>query len=92
LAALVCPVQKYFFLTIHFFNSLVPISHLAGQAVVLGFLSLSMCLCLSPSPSKLGRQSCWVARLLLCVSGGAAFLWSLWTGAILPLTNCSVLI
>ncbi len=24
---------------------------------------------LSPSPSKLGRQSCWVACLLLCVSG-----------------------
>ncbi len=23
---------------------------------------------LSPSPSKLGRQSCWVARLLVCVS------------------------
>jgi hypothetical protein len=24
---------------------------------------------LSPSPSKLGRQTCWVACLLLCVSG-----------------------
>jgi hypothetical protein len=35
---------KYFFLAIQYFNSFVPISQQAGQAVVLGCLSLSMCL------------------------------------------------
>ncbi len=68
LAALVVPVQNIIFLTIHYFNSFVPISQQAGQATVLGRLSLIMCLW-SPSPSKMGRQPCWVACLLLCVSG-----------------------
>jgi hypothetical protein len=35
---------KYFFLTIHYFNSFVLIAQQAGQAVVLGRLSLSMCM------------------------------------------------
>jgi hypothetical protein len=43
-AALVGPVLNTFFLTVHYFNSIVP------------------------SPSKLDRQSCWVACLLVCVS------------------------
>jgi hypothetical protein len=34
LAALVGPVQNNFFLTIHYFNSFVPITQQAGQAVV----------------------------------------------------------
>jgi hypothetical protein len=42
-AALVGPVKNIFFL-----NSLVPIAHQAGQAIVLGRLSLSMCLCRNP--------------------------------------------
>ncbi len=44
LAALVGLVQNIFFLTVHYFNSFVPIAQQAGQAVVLGHLSLSMCL------------------------------------------------
>jgi hypothetical protein len=44
LSALVCPVQNIFFLTVHYFNSFIPIAQQAGQAVVLGRLSLSMCL------------------------------------------------
>ncbi len=46
LAASVSPVQNIFFLTIHlhYFNSFVPIGQQAGQAAVLGRLSLSMCL------------------------------------------------
>jgi hypothetical protein len=45
LAALVGPPNtKYFFFTVHFFNSFVPIAQQAGQAVVLGRLSLNMCL------------------------------------------------
>ncbi len=38
------PVQNIFFLTVHYFNSFFPIAQQAGQAVVLGHLSLSMCL------------------------------------------------
>ncbi len=38
---LVGPVQNNFFLTVHFFNSFVPIAQQAGQAAMLGFLSLS---------------------------------------------------
>jgi hypothetical protein len=45
LAALVGPVRNIFFLTVHYFNSIVPIAQKAGQAAVLGRLSLSMCLC-----------------------------------------------
>jgi hypothetical protein len=44
LAALVGPVQNIVFLTVHFFYSFVPIAQQAGQAAVLGRLSLSMCL------------------------------------------------
>ena len=44
LAALVGPVQKIIFLTVHYFNAFVPIAQLAGQAAVLGRLSLIDCL------------------------------------------------
>jgi hypothetical protein len=43
-AALVGPVTKYVFLIVHYFNSFLPIAQQARQAVVLGRLSLSMCL------------------------------------------------
>jgi hypothetical protein len=42
LAVLVGPVQTFFFLTVHFFNFFVPTAQKAGQAAVLGLLSLSM--------------------------------------------------
>ncbi len=42
--AVVGPVQNNFFRTVHYFNSFVPITQQAGQAVVLGHLSLNMCL------------------------------------------------
>ncbi len=35
------PVKNIFFLAVHFFNSIVPNAQQAGQAVVLGRLSLS---------------------------------------------------
>ncbi len=38
------PSTKYIFLTIHYFNSFVPIAQQAGQAAMLGRLSLSMSL------------------------------------------------
>jgi hypothetical protein len=38
---------KNFFLTVHYLNSFVPIAQQAGQAAVLGRLSLSVCLWLS---------------------------------------------
>ncbi len=38
------PSTNIFFLTIHFFNSFVSVNHQAGQAAVLGRLSLSMSL------------------------------------------------
>jgi hypothetical protein len=44
LAALVGPVQKNFSPTVHYFNSFVPVAQQAGQAAMLGRLSLSMCL------------------------------------------------
>ncbi len=44
LAALVGPVQNIFFPTLQYFISFVPIARQAEQAVVLGRLSLSMCL------------------------------------------------
>jgi hypothetical protein len=37
------PVQNIFFLTAHYFSVLVPTAKQAGQAVVLGRLSLSVC-------------------------------------------------
>ncbi len=45
LAALVSQVQNIVFLAVHYLNSFFPIAQQAGQAVVLGRLSLSMCLC-----------------------------------------------
>jgi hypothetical protein len=47
LAALVTsrPSTKYFFLTVHCFNAFLPMVQQAGQAAVLGRLSLSVCLC-----------------------------------------------
>jgi hypothetical protein len=44
LAALVGLAQNIFFLTIHFFNSFVPIAQQTGQAAVLGRLSRSVSL------------------------------------------------
>ncbi len=38
------PSTKYFFPSVHCFNSFIPIVQQAGQAVVLGRLSLCMCL------------------------------------------------
>jgi hypothetical protein len=43
LAALVGPVQNIFSLNVHYFNSFFPIAQQAGQAAVLGHLSLSIC-------------------------------------------------
>jgi hypothetical protein len=45
LAVLVSSVQNIFFLTVHFFNSFVSTAQQVGQAVVLGRLTLSVCLC-----------------------------------------------
>jgi hypothetical protein len=42
LAALVGPVQTIIFLTVHYFNDLVPIAQQSGQTAVLGRLSLSV--------------------------------------------------
>jgi hypothetical protein len=44
MAVLVGPVQNIFFFIVNFFNSFVPIAQEAGQAVVQGLLSLSVCL------------------------------------------------
>ncbi len=44
LAALGGPVQNIFNLIVHYFNSCVSIAQQAGQAAVLGRLSLSVCL------------------------------------------------
>ncbi len=43
-AALVGPAQNIFFLTLHYFNSFVPIAQQAGQLAVLCHLSHIMCL------------------------------------------------
>jgi hypothetical protein len=45
LAALDDPVQNDFSLTLHCFNSFVPIAQQAGWAALLGLLSLNVCLC-----------------------------------------------
>jgi hypothetical protein len=52
LAALVGLVQKFVYLTVHYFSSF-----------------------LSPSPSKLGRQSCWATCHSVCVSGCPVDMW-----------------
>jgi hypothetical protein len=44
LAARVGSAHNIFFLAIHFFNSFVTITQQAGQAAVLGRMSLSVCL------------------------------------------------
>jgi hypothetical protein len=44
LVAVVGPVQIIFFLTVQYFSSLVPLAQQTGQAVVLGHLSLNVCL------------------------------------------------
>jgi hypothetical protein len=44
LAALFGPIENIFFRTVHYFNSFVHIAQQAGQADVLGRLSLSVCL------------------------------------------------
>ncbi len=44
LAALISPVQRNFFLTIHYFNLGVHIAQQLGQAVVQGRLFLNVCL------------------------------------------------
>jgi hypothetical protein len=52
--------QIYFlFLILHCFNSFVPIAQQAGQAAVLGRLSLSVCPCLAThgTPSKFRSKS-----------------------------------
>jgi hypothetical protein len=45
LDALVGTVQNNFLLTVHYFNAFVLIAQQAGQAAMLGRLSLSKCLC-----------------------------------------------
>ncbi len=56
-------VKYFFFLTIHYFNSFVPIAQQAGQAAVLGRLSLSMCLwsalAYTLEPSKRKASQMW---------------------------------
>jgi hypothetical protein len=44
------PSANIFFLTVHFFNSFEPIAQKAGQAAVLGRLSLSICHWFIPKP------------------------------------------
>ncbi len=44
MTALVGPIQNIFFLAVYYFNAFVPIGQQAGQAAVLGHLSLRMCL------------------------------------------------
>jgi hypothetical protein len=46
------PSKKYFFLTVHYFDSFVHIAQQAGQAAALGRLSLSMCLWYSSYPQQ----------------------------------------
>jgi hypothetical protein len=42
---------------------------LVGTVQYMFYLTVHFSVYLSPSPSKLGRQSCWVACLLIWVSG-----------------------
>ncbi len=58
LVALVGQVQKYFFITIHYFTSFVLIAQQAGQAVVLGHQSLNMCLCSEHYLSSFAQNIC----------------------------------
>jgi hypothetical protein len=56
LAAQVGPVQNIFILTIYYLYSFVPIAQQAGQAAVLGSLSLSMCLWSFSKPAPRGNK------------------------------------
>jgi hypothetical protein len=56
---LVVPVQE---------NFVLPLAALVGPVQNILFLTVQFLIPLSLSPSKLGRQPCWVACLLLCVS------------------------
>ncbi len=77
LAALVVPVQNILFLTIHYFNSFVPIAQQAGQLIVLDCLSLN---CVSELPpqkkgnkAKPSSQSDSIIIIIwLCVSADEA--------------------
>jgi hypothetical protein len=44
LVDVVCPVHSMFFITVQYFSAFVPIAQQAGRAVVLGHLSLNLCL------------------------------------------------
>jgi hypothetical protein len=63
LVALVSPVQNIFFLAVHYFNSLVPITQQARQAAVLGRLSLSMYLWVQLLDKKTPEYAGTVQRL-----------------------------
>jgi hypothetical protein len=63
LVALVGPVENIFFLPIHYFNTIVPIAQKAGQASVLGTLSLSMRLCSYLSSPKVCSDSRWASNM-----------------------------
>jgi hypothetical protein len=63
LAALVGPKQNLLFLTVHFFNSFVPITQQAGQTATLGCMSLSMCLwCILYTYSCLKKPPMWYRK------------------------------
>ncbi len=64
LAALVDPVQNLFPLTVDYFKSFVPIAQQAGQAVVLGRPSFSMCLWTKPN---ILPQFLWRWMILLSI-------------------------
>jgi hypothetical protein len=57
------PSTKYFFLTVHYFNSFVPIAQQAGQAAVLGRLSLTV-VCVSDQTLN---KMCVLEEIPLCV-------------------------
>jgi hypothetical protein len=52
------PCTKYFFITIHYFTSFVPIAQQAGQAALLGHQSLNMCLCSEHYLSSFAQNIC----------------------------------
>jgi hypothetical protein len=60
-AALVGPVQNIFFLTVHYSIPFSPIAQQAGQAAVLGRLSLSVSL-FSDWCGKAGCENIWVQQ------------------------------
>ncbi len=60
------PSTKYFFLHRTLFHFIFPLRPASWAGSCAGF---NICFCLSPLPSKQGRQSCWVTCLLICASG-----------------------